>query len=453
MKMDRSRIQNLIELFDMISEAFTHVGSLSASGNTDAAIDLLQQCQESAVAIGTAIEEDFGEGTATVAMLEKLCEDIYMVSTEISGESSGSGTSEGLRISLLHGSLSAARSEFTRAFPYGKEIVFLPCSPPLWPGFDSLYKSLKKDTANHVLVIPIPWYDMKPDYTLDKDSMHFDPDGYPSYVDITAYDSVDLATIHPDIIYIQNAYDNNNLGGSVHPSYYTSNLKDICNELIFIPPYIIQEPNVNDQKQLEKLREYLCPTGMNNVSRIILQSENMKEAMIRLLAGKEESEQRQALSEKIVGKGHPRVEAIKEMSDDKDSILNNLPADWKSFIFREDGTKKKVTLFSDSITSMLTDSSSFMKRIEDFLNMSKESTNDEAFIWHPHPEMAAVISQLRPELIKDYKSLLADYSNNHLGILDPSNDPAIAIVVSDYYCGDSGSVMELFIASKPQEVS
>ncbi|WP_185752384.1 hypothetical protein [Butyrivibrio sp. AE2032] len=451
--MDRLKIQNLIELFDLISEVFTHVGSLSASGNTDAAIDLLQQCQESAVAIGTAIEEDFGEGTATVAMLEKLCEDIYMVSTEISGESSGSETSEGLRISLLQGSLSATRSEFTREFPCGKEIAFLPCSPALWPGFDSLYKSLKKDTANHVLVIPIPWYDKKPDYTLDKDSMHYDPDNYPSYVDITAYDSVDLAGIHPDTIYIQAAYDNDTLGGSIHPSYYTSCLKGLCDELIFIPPYIIQEPDVNDLKELEKLREYLCPSGINNVSRIILQSENMKEAMIRLLAGKEESQQRQALSEKIVGKGHPRVEAIKEMSDDKDSILNNLPVDWKSSIFREDGTKKKVTLFSNSITSMLTDGSSFIKRIEDFLNVSKGSSDEETFIWHPHPEMPAVMSQLRPELIEDYKKLLADFTDNHLGILDTSNDPATAIVISDNYCGDPGSVMELFNSSKLQEAS
>ena len=423
MKMNKDKYENLIELFDMIYEAFGHVESFVSSGNAGTAIALLQQCQQSAVAIGTSIEQDFGEGTSTVSCLEKLCEDIYSVSLEISGP--GGATN----LKALHDSLIATKGEFVKEFPLEKLIVFLPCSPTLWYGFDHLYKSLKKDAACNVVVVPIPWFEKDPDYSIDEEKCHLDIGGYPKYVDITSYDQINLKDLHPDIIYIQNAYEDNNLGGSIHPSYHASRLKDLCDELVFIPPYIFEEPDVNNKDQLEKLREYLCFAGVDHVDKIILQSENMKEAMIRLLAGKEESAYRNILSKKIVGEGHPRVEAIKEQA-----LLKP----------KDNSTKKKTILFANSIPAMLNDSIGFMDRIEKMLNLAKAQQDEVSVIWRPHPDMIDAIKRLRPELLGIYEKALDEFTRNSLGILDTSYDPSASIAIADEYQGDPGSVMELF---------
>ena len=429
MKMNKDKYENLIELFDMISEAFGHVDGFVSSGNYDTAIALLQQCQQSAVAIGTSIEQDFGEGTSTVSCLEKLCEDIYNASLKISG------SNEIVSLQALHDSLSNSKSEFVKEFPLEKLIVFLPCSPTLWYGFDHLYKSLKKDAACNVVVVPIPWYEKDPDYSIDEEKCHLDIEGYPEYVDITSYDQINLKELHPDIIYIQNAYEDNNLGGSIHPSYHASRLKELCDELVFIPPYIFEEPDVNNKDQLEKLREYLCFAGFDHVDKIILQSENMKEAIIRLLAGKEESAYRNNLSKKIVGEGHPRVEAVKEQA-----LLKP----------KDDSTNKKTILFANSIPAMLNDSIGFMDRIEKMLSLAKAHQDELSIIWRPHPLMLEVADQLRPEISNSFRELIEYFNNEKIGTLDTNPDPTPSIALADAYYGDPSSVMELFkLTGKP----
>ena len=44
--------------------------------------ELLQACQETAIALGTSIEESYGEGTEAVRQLEEYCELVYRAAEE-----------------------------------------------------------------------------------------------------------------------------------------------------------------------------------------------------------------------------------------------------------------------------------------------------------------------------------------------------------------------------------
>ena len=421
MVIDREKRKNLIEMFDILAEAFSHIDELIDVGNTGAATEMLSQCQESAVVLGTSIEQLCGEGTRTVSMLEKLCEDIFSASQQLENG-----------VGAVVTRLQEAIDIFNEELPCKKEIVFLPCSPNLWNGFDYLYRQLISDEACSVTVIPIPWYDKASDGSIGGDSVHYETEGYPEYVGLTSFNNYDFDGIHPDVIYIQNVFDNSNLGSSVHPAFYTGKLKTLCDKLVFIPPFVFTEPNIKSKEQVEKLREYLCLPAIDNVDKIILQSENMKEAMIKLLTGDEASDYKTKLEQKITSDNPPRISSIQELVKNTETKDSN----------------KKVILYCNSIPAMLESSSKLVTKIKNSFEIFKQNSNNITLIWRPHPMMLEVADQLRPEISNSFRELFDYFNNEGIGTIDTNPDPAPSIAIADAYYGDPGSVMELFKLTK-----
>ncbi len=438
MTIDKSKRKDLIEMFDLLSQAFAQIDSMSQDGDLNTTLALLSQCQESAIAIGTSIEETCGEGTQTVKLLEQLCEDIYNYSAEIQNGRNDANTS------LIRNTLSSTRATLDNEFPEVKEIVFLPCSPDMWNGFAAIYDSMITSSNYDVKVIPIPWYDRLDGNLIDEDNVHFETTGYPSNVCLTDFQKYDFAGIHPDEIYIQNAYDNQNLGGTVHPLFYTSSLRKFTDKLIYVPYYVYQEPsNINNKGQLAKLQDFMLIPGLNNIDKIILQSENMKLAVLTILAGEEDSQYKNLLEEKIIGDGHPRIKSLQSAS----ANAKDIPKEWKKYIEKSDGSSKKIILYCNSVTGILENNLKLITKIKNSFEIFKENKEDVALIWRPHPLINDVIEKLRPELSESFKNLIDEYRSSDLGILDGSNDPALSISIADAYYGDNGSVMELFKAT------
>ncbi len=436
--MDKEKRNSLLKMYDLLSEALGQIEKLVAERSVDAAISLLAQLQESAVLVGTTIEGIAGEGTTSVQKLEELCEQVFLFSEAVQTDNSAD-------LQALSLALEDARSAFEREFPKVKEVVFLPCSPELWAGFDALYRELSANPSYNVNVVPIPWFDKLPDGDLDPDNPHFDTTTYPSYVKLTAFDKYDFADAHPDTIYIQNAYDSSNLGGSVHPAFYADNLRNYTDELVYIPHFVLDETIAGSKRQRHKLMDYLAIPSIDSIDRIIIQSENIKLAMLCLFAGEEESEFRKKLEEKISFDGFPRVTSVKNaVSDLSQNNAPAIPDAWEPFILREDGTRKKVILYCNSIQALLDQSSQLTQKMKNSLEIFKSASDDIALIWRPHPMIEEIAGYLRPEVVSDFRALIADYKSANFGILDESIDPTTAIAISDAYYGDAGSVLELF---------
>jgi hypothetical protein len=435
--MDKEKRKSLLQMYDLLANALGQIKALTAEGLVDNVFSLLSQLQESAVLVGTTIEGIAGEGTDSVKKLEDLCEQIFVFS-----EGLESGNSN---LDPLVKSLENAKSAFENEFPRIKEVVFLPCSPELWDGFDALYKALANMPDHNVNVIPIPWFDKKSDGELDTSNPHFDTTAYPRYVKLTAFDKYDFAGEHPDIIYIQNAYDSSNLGGSVHPAFYAENLKNYTNELVYIPHFVLDETNIAKANQRHKLWDYLNIPGINSIDRIIVQSENLKLAILYLYAGEEESEYKKMLDAKISFEGFPRTAAVRNVvAESSQKFVPEIPESWKRFIFRENGTKKKVILYSNSIQSLLDKDFRLVSKIKRSLEIFKANSNDIALIWRPHALFGEVADSLRPETVAEFSLVVDEYKAAAFGIMDNSPDPTTAIALSDAYYGDPGSVMELF---------
>ena len=88
------------------------------------------------------------------------------------------------------------------------EAVFLPYKAAMWDSLESVWKEAEADPDCDAYVVPIPYYDKKPDGSFGE--KHDESGLYPEYVPIVKYDAYDFAFHKPDIIFIHNPYDGGN---------------------------------------------------------------------------------------------------------------------------------------------------------------------------------------------------------------------------------------------------
>ena len=105
-----------------------------------------------------------------------------------------------------------------------KEIVFLPYKSSMWDSLESIWQAAAADKEHcNCYVVPIPYADRNPDGTIHE--WHNERDLYPDYVPTYDCDTFDLETLHPDVIFVHNIYDNCNIVTTVDSRFYTDKLK------------------------------------------------------------------------------------------------------------------------------------------------------------------------------------------------------------------------------------
>lgn len=109
----------------------------------------------------------------------------------------------------------------------------------MWDSLESVWMAAKADENCDAYVIPIPYYNKNPDGSFRE--MYYEGDQYPDYVPIVRYDNYDFAIHKPDIIYIHNPYDQYNYVTSIHPFFFSENLKRFTQNLIYIPYFILMK--------------------------------------------------------------------------------------------------------------------------------------------------------------------------------------------------------------------
>lgn len=318
-----------------------------------------------------------------------------------------------------------------------KKIVFLPISPLMWEGFQTIWEDAVENPENIVKVIPIPTYNRDSENNLSGDE--YLTTGYPDLVPITDINSYNLEAEHPDIIYIQNANDSGTLGFTVHPYFYTSNIKNFTDNLTYIQYTCWPELPVNNHAYLEDLRTMLIPEGINNVDHIIVQSPNMKDVYLHLLAGAS-AKQLEYWESRISFKDYPRIRILEKYNHSS----NILPIEWLEIIKNPDGTYKKTTLLCTSVMDILENNRPKINELRDYFDTFSHKKEDEVLIWRPYPNLDKVLERLRPELYDEYHELVKYYTDNDIGIFDTLPTPTPAIVVSNNYSGSNCGVSELF---------
>ena len=446
--MRKAQKRQIEEIIRQMEEAHDEMKRCMEKGIAAQAGELLADCQNAAIAIGTLIEDTEGEGHPAVTVLEEYCELVYQIHECLLSDSSVNTNKiyRSLRQKLIKASAVIRNDIKVRT-----EAVFLPYKASMWDSLESVWKAAEADPDCDAYVIPIPYFDKNPDGSFKEE--HYEGDQYPDYVTVTRYDAFDFGKHMPDVIYIHNGYDDWNLITSVHPDFYSRNLKKYTEELVYIPYFVLSEINLDDEQTVERMKHFCFVPGIINADKVIVQSENMKKIYVReyLKAAKEcglagEHLDRTYLEKKFLGTGSPKFDKV--LNTKKEDL--EIPDEWLKIIEKPDGTPKKIIFYNNSISALLQHNEKMIAKMKSVFEIFKENSDEIALLWRPHPLIESTLTSMRTQLWEQYKAIRNRYLAEGWGIYDDTADIDRAIVVSDAYYGDMSSVVQMYqITGKP----
>ena len=383
----------------LLEEAHKAVSKAMEAGKNYIVQDLLEQCQEGAIKLGELIESAEGERFKTIPLLEDYCELVYQI-YEKAGQAQ---TDEADTVHALQESLAQTLAQIKDSVEHDiearTEIVFLPYKASMWDSLESVWKAAEEDSECDAYVIPIPYFDKNPDGSFKE--AHYEGDQYPAYVPVTDYNDYNFEARRPDVIYIHNPYDNCNHVTSVHPFFYSDNLKKFTDKLVYIPYFILGE----------EMYESMCVTPGTVFSDVVIaHSASAKEDYYRYLkkfymenADIREIEVDKMLQGKILPLGSPKIDKV--VNGKREDY--ELPAEWQKRL-----DKKKAVLYSTGVSGILRGNEQELKKIKDTI-VFFSGRDDVVLWWRPHPLTGGTIQSMRPKLFEEYLVIVEEYKTVH----------------------------------------
>ncbi|MCI8376724.1 MAG: hypothetical protein HFI29_15030 [Lachnospiraceae bacterium] len=382
----------------------------------DALVQLLSDCQEGAISIGETMEKLYGEGTETVAELESYCENLYQMTLVLEKSSQAKELSQTLTRQLLK-----VRRLIEKEAPDRLEAVFLPYKASMWDSLESIWRAAEEDPDCDAYVIPIPYYDRNPDGSFREE--HYEGKQFPEDVPITSYEDYDLGERMPDMIFIHNPYDDGNFVTSVHPYFYSKNLKNFTEKLVYVPYFVLAGDGID--------KDYSTPSAVYYADYVIARTEEERQDYIRHCSKRWPE---QNFEKKVLALGSPKIDKVRSVTRDNVKI----PDEWKE---RIEG--KKVILYNTSLNGLLRASEAYLEKMKDVFTLF-QSREDAVLLWRPHPLMESTLLSMRPGLYTQYMELKDWFQKDAIGIFDDTTDMYPAIGISDAYYGDWSSLVWLY---------
>ena len=413
--MRKKQKKDILDILNSLQQAHEEIKDALAQRNGILVQNMLTEIQTTAVSLGEIIEKLEGEDHTCVRCLEEYCELIFKVYEDInSGIFNENKVYKTLRKQLIKIENGVKNDIVVR-----KEIVFFPYKASMWDSLESIYLAAKADPDCDAYCVPIPYYNLNPDHSLGQ--MHYEGNDYPKEIEIIDWQKYDFENIRPDVIYTHSPYDDWNLVTSIHPRFYSANLKKYTDCLVYVPYYSTTGGMSEGQRTL--------PVYFN-ADYIVTQAPMFRDYFDETIPDK-----------KFLPFGSPKFDRI----INKCKNPSEPPVEWKR---KMEG--RKVYFYNTSIGGMLGDTKAFLKKLRYVFDTFK-GRDDVCILWRPHPLLESTFDSMRPTYKAEFEQIKRYFIENDIGIFDDTPDMTDAISWSDAYIGDAGtSVTSVFgIVGKP----
>ncbi|GFI46896.1 hypothetical protein IMSAGC019_02216 [Lachnospiraceae bacterium] len=401
--------KEIICILDTLQKAQDKVVKLLRKGSyIGEANKVLVECQRCAIQVGESIEKSEGVGTKAVSVLEAYCEYLYLMSENTDRKSLLALKEQ------MDNALHQVKCEVQENLPADPlKVVFMPYKASMWDCMESVWEAADVDERCDAYVVPIPFYEKNQQGNTINDC--YEGNSFPAYVPITDYRAFSLEEEQPDVIYIHNPFDGANYVTSVHPEYYSSNLKHFTDYLVYIPYYILGKGLLPQTHMNLPAYQY--------ADKIIVQDDEKAESLKDYVP-----------EEKIIVMGSPKVDRLLKLNRKKREIIENeIPEEWRRKI-----KGKKVILFNVSVSGILKNSKYTLDKIQ-YVISRFENRDDVVLIWRPHPLVEATLKSMRTEMYAKYIKIKKKFVRSGKGILDETGDVGVTVIVSDAYLGENSS--------------
>ncbi len=393
---------DILEMLHTMYEAHDNIRVFIDGNDSESAVTVLSDCQEAAIQIGSILDETEGEGTSPIHFLEEYCETVYQVAVSLSD---GIGGSDGKQ--RLDEALTKAEYSVKNDIRTTLEVVFLPYKASMWDSMESVWQAAANDPDCDVYVIPIPYYDRRPDNSFGE--YHYEGTEIPEYVPITHYAAYDFENRRPDVVYVHNPYDQYNYVTSVEPRFYSYELKKHTDCLVYIPYYLAYGSIGDGQRMTSVYR---------SADYIVIQNEGYRKFFDKNIP-----------DSKFLPLGSPKFDKIVTTCKNKPE----LKPEWKM------AESKRVFFYNTSISEFLCNPAAFLRKMSYVFDTFERYKQDVCLLWRPHPLLESTMKSMCPQYLSRYLELKNRYISDSLGIYDDNPDLNYSIALSDVYLGDASS--------------
>jgi phosphorylcholine metabolism protein LicD len=328
------------------------------------ALQLLTNCQQLAVDLGTLTEEVKGEKrkstAAVVGSLETFCEALYSQYAALS-------TGAGAVIDGLKDSFDIVKENIERYIINRKEALFVSTGENRWSGFRALYEQAIEagDTDVYVVVVPV----------MQKDTygciISSDDEAADCGFEYEDWKTFSLELHMPDVIFIQDGYDRENPCLAIPEMYYAENLQRYTDKLVFVPPFTVNEFKREDSTDWYNMKHYVTVPGVVRADVVLVQSENMKQNYVERLT-------------EFAGEGSRKIWEQRVINYNKDSDS------------AAPGCKKKRMLYCIGLNEIFEHSKDILEKVENRLDIMKKQSDKLDVLVCLYPSDEAVWMEAEP---------------------------------------------------------
>lgn len=409
--MRKYKKKELLNCIQTLQEAHAKLSGVTLTVRNE----ILSQCQEMAIQVGTEIDNHAGEGTKAVSYLEEYCEEVYqaVVAETQSARVQHQKNAENLILQVKQSvSLDIPDSP--------SEIVFLPYKASMWDALDSIYRAAIADADCNVNVMPIPYFNINSKGEVI--AVEYEGNQFPKDIRVTDFRKIELDKLHPDVIFIHNPYDEWNHVTQVPKEYFSSVLVNQTEHLVYIPYFVTKGDKIKD--------DYCYLPAVRNAWRTFVQSDAVRDCYIN--NGADPS--------KIVAMGSPKFDMVLQMQKNPPAI----PEEWKCAL-----KGKKVFLLNTHLNAIINAAEQTMNKLRKIFALFRER-EDVALWWRPHPLSIQTAKSMNSQILEQYLKLIEEFKTLANGVYDDTSDIHRAIALSDAYIGHGSSVVTMYgITGKP----
>lgn len=428
--------EQLLKSAEYVVQVADSLEELLKSLSRDRAMDVLTQMQELAIQMGNTIEDSEGTGHDIVGKLETVCELLYQISCSLDETNNLDGLNvvAKTRKSMypeLKDLFFSVKEEIEKNIQVKLEILFLPYQVSMWDSLESVWMAARDEDDVEAYVVPIPFYDVHPDNSLG--ALHYEGDKYPDYVPVTPYWKYSIEKRRPDVIFFHDPYDECNSLTRIPEMYYSRNLKEYTDLLVYIPYFISEEGGPSEHQC------YL--PGVLFADRVVVQPGDIYEKYCRVYTDVVKQHGLEDVfvpaEEKFLPLGSPKFDKVLST----ECTLEDLPLEWQKVVLKPDGSRKKIILYNLSVAPLLQNREQVLKKMDSVFAFFRENREELVLLWRPHPLLLNTFDSMLPWLKEEYLKRVRQFQKEGWGIYDETPDPNLAMALSDGYYGDQSSLV------------
>ena len=366
--------------------------------------EMLVDIQQAVIDMGNLIEQVKGEGTESVKNLEHFCDVIYAV---YQGKDSNIETE-----------YNNVRKVIEKDIIEKKEVLILVSRYSEWKYIENIWNCAHKQVNTEVTAAVFPYFYKEYDGSIKKTVSELNC--YLPEINAIDAEQYDIAMHHPDVIYIQNPFDNENKAIGIDGKYYSDRLKQHTGRLVYIQSFELEEFTEANEREYKNMSSFCTVPGVVNADEIYVQSDNMRDMYIKKLVEFAGENTRTIWENKI----HVKPEWMK-----------------KKISQRDNNNGKKRILFYTSISGLMQNSRIAADKIRNVLDVFKQNSDDIEVVWCMQELADTVMQDIDKELFEQISVIREEYRIEHIGHICSDKD-CDTLNSCDAYYGDTSSIVQ-----------